>query len=501
MAPALRRISAFAALAFAVACGAGSPGAADAGPQITYAAAADEAAKTLQDAVYTGQGFWNACFPDKCYSDNFDWGADSNTDALYLRWQQKPDPAIVPWMSALNATNTAWGPCVVPFCLAWSDVPQWDSIASVHMFEVTQDATALARAKTDFDTVAASTAFAQGACPSVDYQEQPYGQPILLKTLESDSNLIKAALDLYEQTHDAAYLQQAVAKYAAVRRYFLDPVVPLYTVFVFDDGTACEQVPHRFFASVNGNMIWSGLHLSLATDDSAYLDQAIATATAVSEDLTDATGLFVDLVGEDDLEEPLVEAMYELARGQDEAFARSWILANAAASWASRNPQGLPGRFFNGPPQTGLVTEWQANGGFALAFAAAMLEPTGSFATDTFWSTATLVSADLANPPFSLSFQGRGIALVGTLGEVCCGLGHARVFIDGTETFDQTGIWQNEAPGTMSPPSQSTTLPDTILFAWRWPSVGPHTLSFEPGIENAKEGGSFLHVQGYYVAP
>jgi hypothetical protein len=36
-----------------------------------------------------------------------------------------------------------------------------------------------------------------------------------------------------------------------------------------------------------------------------------------------------------------------------------------------------------------------------------------------------------------------------------------------------------------------------VLFAWRWPTRGTHTLTFQPGIANAKEGGSFLHLVGY----
>ncbi|HUB06015.1 MAG TPA: hypothetical protein VMB50_03395 [Myxococcales bacterium] len=497
-----QRAALAALLALPAGCGSGRGSApADAGPQTIFAAAAAQAADALQTYFYAGHGYWNACVPATCYAANYDWGADALTDALYLRWVQSQDAQIVPWLAALAGSATTWGACVVPFCQGWSDVPLWDSIAAARTHEVTQDPAELARAEIDFDAVAASTAFALGACPDIDYQQQPDGGPILLKTLESDSNLVKAALLLYEATQDASYLERAAAKYAAIRRYFLDPEVPLYTVFVFDDGRACTQVPRRFFASVNGNLIWAGLHLALDTGDSTYLDQAVATATAVTQHLGDATGLFVDLEGEDDLEEPLVEAMYELASSEGQAFARAWILANAQAAWSARTPDGLFGRFFNGPAPGGTVTQWQGSGGFALLFAAAALAPDQSVVPDPFWSTATSVSVDLSDPPFSISFTGRGIALVGTLGEVCCGPGHARVFVDGTETFDETGIWQNESPGSISPPSTSASLPDTILFAWRWPVSGPHTLTFEPGIENAKEGGSFLHLQGYSFVP
>jgi hypothetical protein len=91
-----------------------------------------------------------------------------------------------------------------------------------------------------------------------------------------------------------------------------------------------------------------------------------------------------------------------------------------------------------------------------------------------------------------LTFTGSAIALIGTLGERCCEPGHARVLLDGTETFDRTGIWQNKS-------SSGRSLPDSVLFAWRWPKRGTHTLRFEPGEPNGKEGGSFLHLEGYVV--
>ena len=98
----------------------------------------------------------------------------------------------------------------------------------------------------------------------------------------------------------------------------------------------------------------------------------------------------------------------------------------------------------------------------------------------------------VSDPPASLTFTGSAIALVGTLGEKCCEAGHARVFVDGRETFDGTGIWQNKS-------SSGRSLRNTVLFAWRWSKRGAHTISFQPGEPNGKEGGSFLHLQGYFV--
>src|SRR5260370_17248659 len=109
-------------------------------------------------------------------------------------------------------------------------------------------------------------------------------------------------------------------------------------------------------------------------------------------------------------------------------------------------PTGVSGRFFNGPVAAGTISQWQANGGYALALAAAAIDPTGVPATGK-WSSATSHSSSVttASLPASISFTGLGIALIGTMGEQCCESGHARVFVDGVETKDTTGIWQNKS--------------------------------------------------------
>jgi hypothetical protein len=369
-------------------------------------------------------------------------------------------------------------------------VPQWDSIALADVYEATGDPAALAKAEAAFAFVEQSAAFALGACPRIRYQ-QPAGAGDRLKTLETDANTIKAALLLYRDTHDAGYLAAAREHYGAVRAYFLDPRVPLYTVYVFDDGSRCTQVPHRFFASVNGDMIWSGLELYKDTSDRTYLDEALATAHAVDTSLSDGRGLFADLQAENDIVEPLVEAMDALAL-DGQQFARAWILRNAAAALGSRAADGSYGRFFDGPPPATTVTAWQTNGGLALAVAAAALAPATAVRGVASWQNAARRRREITALPAKLTFRGSGIALVGTLGERCCQPGHARVLVDGRETFDRSGIWQNKS-------SSGRSIPGTVLFAWRWRTAGTHTLTFAPGAANAKEGGPFLHLTGYEV--
>ncbi|HEY2074324.1 MAG TPA: hypothetical protein VGG88_12175, partial [Gaiellaceae bacterium] len=224
----------------------------------TFAAARSAAMSTLLGVYYGGDGAWRLCDRADCPESRTDWGADSLTYALYLDWQTTHDPRVPPVMTALVRAAPAYGaPCTLPACTSWSDVPEWDAIAALREYAVLHDPQALAHAEQAYAFVRGSNAFALGACPDVRYQ-QPSGGSNRLKTLETDGNAIKAGLLLYEATRDAHYLDDAETRYAAVRAHFLEPAVPLYTVYVFDDGTSCRRLPHRFFASVNGDMIWSG---------------------------------------------------------------------------------------------------------------------------------------------------------------------------------------------------------------------------------------------------
>jgi hypothetical protein len=240
-------------------------------------------------------------------------------------------------------------------------------------------------------------------------------------------------------------------------------------------------------------MIWSGVELWRDTGDRAYLDQAISTGRAVDQRLGDARGIFTDLQAENDIVQPLVEGMAVLA-WQGHAFARTWILRNAAAALSARAKDGSFGRFFDGPAPDGTITAWQANGGLALEIAAAQLAPKLRTPGVGAWASAATVSADVTALPSTITIEGSGVALLGMLGEQCCEAGHARVVIDGRETFDQTGIWQNKS-------SSGRSIPGAVLFVWRWPTGGSHTLTFEPGVENGKEGGAFLHLTGYELVP
>ncbi len=264
----------------------------------------------------------------------------------------------------------------------------------------------------------------------------------------------------------------------------------------------CTQVQGRFFASVNGNMIDNGLTLAEFTGDQHYVADALATAQAVAHTLSDANGVFTDLQAENDIEEPLIEAMYDVGIGQDQLFVRNWLIAAAAASASSLKSDGTYSRMFDGPPNTGMSTAWQSNGGYALAVAASQIDPAGEPASTTAWAGAVRHPISITTSsrtgrtglPASITFTGAGIALLGTLGEQCCEAGHARVFIDGNETADTTGIWQNKS-------SSGLSIPNTVLFAWRWPTAGSHTITIQPGIPNDKEGSSFVNISSYLVLP
>jgi hypothetical protein len=416
-----RRGTRFAALltalaAVAAALTACSPPGPPGPPDPTYAELGGRALRTLEHGYYDGAGGWNVCVPHICGTGNVDWGVDSLTYALYFHWSLTHDRGVGPIMSALAATAVNYSPAVHTS----SDVPVWDTIADVREYQVTRDVEALARAEAAFRFVSGGgSRFALGACPAVDYQ-QPGGGGTRLKTLETGSNYIKAALLLYQITRLPGYLREAETQYAAVRRYFLSPGVPLYTVYVFDNGSACSQVPGRYFGSVNGNMIWAGLYLARATGDASYLGQAVATARAVARHLGDATGVYADLQAENDVTEPLIEAMYDLATAGRQGFARHWLLAAASAAASDATAGGTYGRFFGGPPPRAPVTAWQVNGGLTLALAAAALDPRGRPAAPGFWRHAAFVRRDLrlSARPVQFTFSGRAVAIIGTIGEI-----------------------------------------------------------------------------------
>ena len=460
-------------------------------PPQTFREFGDDAVAALAARFYAGGGRWRACLDPSCGAGNVDWGSDSLTGVLYERWLATRDAGMLPMFRELEQTEPRYGPCRAPGCTNWSDIPMWDAVAALRTYDVTHDAIALANAEAAYRAVAASDVYARGACPELDYQ-RPHAESGGLKTLETGANATLAGAMLAERTHDRAYLNDAKRRYDTVRRWFLDPDMPLYTVYVFDDAHACRALPHRFFASVNGVMIDAGLTLTRTSGEARYAREARATAHAIRA-LDDDRGIFTDLQAENDIVEPLVLAMFELSRSGD-AFAREWIVRNAAAAAHARRADGAYGRFFDGPPPAGIVTAWQANGGLALMIAAAALAPDGRPESGDPWATATSERTSLTALPATLRFTGSGIAVIGTLGERCCELGRARVTIDGNETFDRTGIWQNKS-------SSGRPLPDSVLFAWRWPQSGEHELRFEPDVPNAKEGGPFLHVSATKIAP
>jgi hypothetical protein len=456
-----------------------------------YSARAARSAGLLEHTFYNGTGLWHMCAGMRCSTKNRDWGSDSLTYALWFRWRLTSDPAIPPLIRTLAKTAHAW----VRGDKGSSDTVMWDSIANSREYQVTRSKVALAKAKAAFawvDSVMAD-GFGSGACPDIDYQ-WPHGEGGNLKTLETATNYIKAALLLHQITGSASYLAKAQAQYKQVRRYFLTGNAPLYTVYVFDNGKTCRALAGRYFASVNGNMIWAGVALAANTGDRRYLREAIATAHAVRSQLSDSAGIYADLQADNDVVEPLIEGMYTLATTEHQAFARSWLLSAASAAGADQNAAGEFGRFFDGPPPTSVATAWQINGGVALIQAAAALDPHGRPADPRFWRHARYVTdaRDLDEPALRISFTGRAIAIMGSVGAQCCIAGHARVFVDGTETFDRTGIWQNMT-------SPSIQQPDQVLFAWRWQQAGPHTIMIKPGIRDTMEGGSFFAMNGYLL--
>jgi hypothetical protein len=535
------------------------PGSHGSGPD--FATLAARSVKLLEKGYYNGSGLWHMCYPRlTCSTKNRDWGADSLTNVMYFRWSLDHDRSVMRIMDKLADSARAWGKGEH----ASSDSVTWDAVAEVRLYQVTGYKIALHKAEAALNYVDSTKGLASGACPAIQYQ-WPYGALGGLKTIETTTNFVKAALLLYQVTGVKKYLTAAEGQYALVRRYFLDKKAQLYTSYMFDNGHTCRVLPGQFFASVNGNMIWAGQDLTALTGEGLYLREAMHTAHALQRHLSDGDGVFTDLQADNDILGPLVEAMYALATTYHSNFARHWILFNASAAGADETTQGAFGRFFDGPPPSSEATAWQTGGGMALMIAAAALDPHGRPADPTFWQQATYVSdpAGLvpdptgtdphpgatktpaanngspategggtpsstspspsssgspstsasgspspstssggtpstspsqppATPVVTISFTGKAIAIMGTIGADCCGFGHARVFIDGVQTYSKVGIWQDYS-------SPSRRQYNQVLFAWRWPTSGHHVITIKPGFYDPEEGGSFFQMTGYLL--
>lgn len=61
------------------------------------------------------------------------------------------------------------------------------------------------------------------------------------------------------------------------------------------------------------------------------------------------------------------------------------------------------------------------------------------------------------------------------------------------------GIALEVSAAALQPHGSWRTTDRTVLFDWRWRTAGPHTISFEAGVENAKEGRNFPHIRSYLV--
>lgn len=458
------------------------PRAAHAAPALTFSQAAAQAESTLMQVFYAGNGSWRDCNSLNCRASDSDWGADSATYSLYLRWMTTQEPSIRFTMAQLLRSARTYGdPCDGAPCPAWSDTPAWDAVAFMREAEALgNDAQAISQAKAALRYAEQSKAFRGGACSSIPYQLPQPGETHV-KSLETDANVIKADVLVYQATHERSYLKDALMRYGDDRTWFFDRDAGLYTVHVIDDGSHCRQVEDRFFASVNGDMIWNALWLWRYTGQQHFFDEALANAQAVDRNLSDSRGVFTDLQGENDVVEPLVEAMYDLASEEQVSFAREWIARNAAAALSARGSDGTFSRLFDGPAQS-TTSIWESNGGIALEIAAGALDPQGHAGTLDAWSGGTNIGQTITKLPATIVFNGAGIALSGTISRLCTG-GHVHVFIDGIETFDRTGLWQN----------YSMPDGDSVFFAWRWPAPGLHVIRLDPA-NDAQVGVEALHL-------
>ena len=71
-----------------------------------------DAVGALVKQLYGGNGLWHDCASAMCATHNQDWGSDSLTDTLYLRWATTHDAALLPLLSALARSGRLYAaPC------------------------------------------------------------------------------------------------------------------------------------------------------------------------------------------------------------------------------------------------------------------------------------------------------------------------------------------------------------------------------------------------------
>jgi hypothetical protein len=218
--------------------------------------------------------------------------------------------------------------------------------------------------------------------------------------------------------------------------------------------------------------------------------------------LSDARGVFADLQAQNDVVEPLVLGMVKLAAS--DPAARDWIIHNAHAAANARASDGSYGRFFDGPPPpaNGRSAVFDTNGGLALMIAAASFAPDDRPESPS-WGSGHVSTVGIHGAPSSYSFEGSGIALIGALPRpgspdckpltiAPCEGGHVWVRIDGRTMTNQLGIWQGKALVSSAA---------SVLFAWRWPTSGPHRLDFIVPPYNPKQGDTLIDVTEVIVLP
>src|SRR5262245_46359032 len=136
-----------AALCAAALAVSGSAQAGGAAGHQTFAAAGRQAVATVLGVWAAGPGLWRACNAPDCEAGNRDWGDDSLTYVLALRYSTTHDASLLAPLRALTASAPAYpAACATPDgCASWSDVPEWDAIALADEYEATGDPAAVAK--------------------------------------------------------------------------------------------------------------------------------------------------------------------------------------------------------------------------------------------------------------------------------------------------------------------------------------------------------------------